>query len=119
MRKTSVCTDDKLNELLADKLKLDHLDHENKQFDRVCRKADDAPPTVPTADFGLNEFRQRACETVHYVADYLENIGQRKVFPEILPGYLAPLIPEEAPEYPDSWEDIMKDVERVIMPGVS
>lgn len=34
------------------------------------------------------------------------------------PGYLRPLIPDSAPEKPDKWEDVMKDVEKVIMPGV-
>jgi len=37
----------------------------------------------------------------------------------VKPGYLRDLIPEEAPEAPEKWQDIMKDIERVIMPGVS
>ncbi|THD21624.1 Aromatic-L-amino-acid decarboxylase [Fasciola hepatica] len=86
--------------------------------DHEISKGDDTS-TVPTADFGLNGFRQRACETVHYVAHYLETIGQRKVFPDVLPGYLASMIPTEAPEYPESWENIMGDVERVVMPGMT
>jgi len=35
------------------------------------------------------------------------------------PGYLKPLLPSEAPQTPDEWQDIMADIERVIMPGVS
>lgn len=35
------------------------------------------------------------------------------------PGYLRPLIPDQVPEKPENWEDVLKDVERVIMPGVS
>ena len=30
-----------------------------------------------------------------------------------------PLIPNEAPEEPEQWKDVMEDVERVIMPGVT
>lgn len=56
---------------------------------------------------------------VDLVADYLENIEERPVYPDLEPGYLRPLIPSEAPVEPDSYEDIIKDVERVIMPGVS
>lgn len=56
---------------------------------------------------------------VDYVADYLENIEQRAVYPDVEPGYLRQLIPSEAPEEPESYEDVVKDVERVIMPGVS
>ncbi|XP_056618530.1 aromatic-L-amino-acid decarboxylase [Triplophysa dalaica] len=65
------------------------------------------------------EFRRRGKEMVDYIADYLENIEKRQVFPDVEPGYLRSLIPEEAPEEPDSYEDVVKDIERVIMPGVT
>ena len=39
--------------------------------------------------------------------------------PTVQPGYLRPLIPEEAPDTPETFSDVMKDLERVIMPGVS
>lgn len=64
------------------------------------------------------EFRRRGKEMVDYMADYLENIEQRPVYPDLEPGYLRSLIPTEAPLEPESYEEIMHDVERVIMPGV-
>jgi aromatic-L-amino-acid/L-tryptophan decarboxylase len=39
--------------------------------------------------------------------------------PEVQPGYLRPLIPETAPEQPENWQDVMADIERVIMPGIT
>lgn len=66
-----------------------------------------------------SEFRKRGKEMVDYIADYLENIEKRQVYPDVKPGYLRPLIPDSAPEEPESYEDIIKDVERVIMPGVT
>ncbi|XP_045683904.1 aromatic-L-amino-acid decarboxylase [Phyllostomus hastatus] len=66
-----------------------------------------------------SEFRRRGREMVDYIADYLEGIEGRQVFPDVQPGYLRPLIPSCAPQEPDTFEDIMKDVERVIMPGVT
>uniref|UniRef100_A0A8C2JWH1 Aromatic-L-amino-acid decarboxylase n=2 Tax=Cyprinus carpio TaxID=7962 RepID=A0A8C2JWH1_CYPCA len=65
------------------------------------------------------EFRRRGKEMVDYVADYLENIEKRQVYPDVEPGYLRSLIPEEAPEEAESYEDVVKDIERVIMPGVT
>lgn len=65
------------------------------------------------------EFRRRGKEMVDYVADYLENIRDRDVYPKVSPGYLHKLIPDEAPKTPESFDEIMKDVERVIMPGVT
>lgn len=56
---------------------------------------------------------------VDYIADYIEGIEGRQVYPDVEPGYLRPLIPSCAPQEPDAYEDIMKDVEKIIMPGVS
>ncbi len=55
---------------------------------------------------------------VDYIADYLENIRERRVFPDVKPGYMRALVPEAAPEDGESWDAIFKDVETVIMPGV-
>lgn len=41
------------------------------------------------------------------------------MLPTVQPGYLRPLIPDHAPEKPESWQDVMSDIERVIMPGVT
>nr|XP_020661866.1 aromatic-L-amino-acid decarboxylase [Pogona vitticeps] len=65
------------------------------------------------------EFRRRGKEMVDYVADYLEKIENRQVYPDVEPGYLRPLIPDSAPEEPERYEDILKDVEKIIMPGVT
>ncbi|XP_060103766.1 aromatic-L-amino-acid decarboxylase [Heteronotia binoei] len=65
------------------------------------------------------EFRKRGKEMVDYIANYLERIEKRQVYPDVEPGYLRPLIPESAPEEPERFEDILQDVERVIMPGVT
>ncbi|XP_014112305.1 PREDICTED: aromatic-L-amino-acid decarboxylase isoform X2 [Pseudopodoces humilis] len=65
------------------------------------------------------EFRKRGKEMVDYVADYLEKIEKRQVFPDVEPGYLRPLIAQCAPQDPESFEDVFKDIEKIIMPGVT
>ena len=55
---------------------------------------------------------------VDYIADYLENIRERRVFPAVAPGYMRHLIPDSAPLEPESWDNIVADVETVVMPGV-
>ena len=55
---------------------------------------------------------------VDYIADYLENIRDRRVFPGVKPGFMRPLIPTQAPDDGEEWGDIFGDVEKVIMPGV-
>uniref|UniRef100_A0A8B9YGQ0 Aromatic-L-amino-acid decarboxylase n=1 Tax=Bos mutus grunniens TaxID=30521 RepID=A0A8B9YGQ0_BOSMU len=66
-----------------------------------------------------SEFRRRGKEMVDYVADYLEGIEGRQVFPDVDPGYLRPLIPTTAPQEPETFEAIIEDVEKIIMPGVT
>lgn len=65
------------------------------------------------------EFRIRGKEMIDLVADYMDNIEERSVLPKIKPGYLQNLIPDHAPDTPDKWEDLVSDIERVIMPGVT
>jgi hypothetical protein len=55
---------------------------------------------------------------VDYIADYLENIRDRRVFPDVKPGYMRELVSENPPMEGEEWENIFTDVDRVIMPGV-
>ena len=57
-------------------------------------------------------------EMVDYIADYLENIRDRRVFPEVQPGYMRDMLSDSPPIEGENWEAIFKDVDRVIMPGV-
>lgn len=74
----------------------------------------------PPGSFGLATCKTvfAGKEMVDYIANYLEGIRDRRVFPDVRPGYMKDLVPEQAPVEPEAWEDIMSDVERVIMPGV-
>ncbi|XP_022249959.1 histidine decarboxylase-like isoform X1 [Limulus polyphemus] len=67
----------------------------------------------------LEEYRKRGKELVDYITDYLQNIRHRRVFPDVKPGYMKSLLPEEAPVEGESWDFIFADVERVVMPGVT
>nr|XP_027809173.1 aromatic-L-amino-acid decarboxylase isoform X4 [Marmota flaviventris] len=67
----------------------------------------------------VSEFRRRGKEMVDYVADYLEGIEGRPVYPNVEPGYLRPLIPTEAPQEPEAFEDVINDIEKIIMPGAA
>lgn len=65
------------------------------------------------------DFKQRSAEMTDYVVEYLSNIKERRVLPDVEPGYLRKLLPDEAPESGEEWESIMSDVETKIMPGVT
>ncbi|XP_013775464.1 aromatic-L-amino-acid decarboxylase-like [Limulus polyphemus] len=65
------------------------------------------------------EFRRCGKQMVDFVADYISNIRDRRVVPDVHPGYILELIPDQAPDEGESWEEVFKDIERVIMPGAS
>jgi aromatic-L-amino-acid decarboxylase len=75
--------------------------------------------TLTQHDVSKEEFCQFGHAMIDYIIDYHDNIGTRPVLPSVKPGYLRPLIPNEAPEEPEQWQDVMQDLERVIMPGVT
>jgi hypothetical protein len=66
-----------------------------------------------------NEFREFGKAVIDYIADYNKNLRDRHVLPEVKPGYLINRIPTEAPKQPESWRQVLDDVEKHIMPGVS
>ncbi|XP_033627723.1 aromatic-L-amino-acid decarboxylase-like [Asterias rubens] len=66
-----------------------------------------------------SDFREWGKEMVDYIADYMDGVSERPPLSKVKPGYLRSLIPDEAPQYPDKWQDVMQDIERVIMPGVT
>ncbi|NWW02287.1 DCHS decarboxylase, partial [Oreocharis arfaki] len=57
-------------------------------------------------------------EMVDYICQYLSNVRERRVTPDVQPGYMRAQLPDSAPMDPDSWDSIFGDIEKIIMPGV-
>lgn len=41
------------------------------------------------------------------------------MLPSVQPGYLSELLPQEVPDQPESWQQIMRDLNEFIMPGIT
>ena len=65
------------------------------------------------------EFRAAAHAVVEVMADYLDTIEGRPVFPPIEPGSLRPLFPVAAPEAPETLEAILADYQRLVEPNAT
>uniref|UniRef100_A0A8C4XNY3 Histidine decarboxylase n=1 Tax=Falco tinnunculus TaxID=100819 RepID=A0A8C4XNY3_FALTI len=65
------------------------------------------------------EYRRRGKEMVDYICQYLSNVRERRVTPDVQPGYMRAQLPDSAPMDPDSWDNIIGDIEKIIMPGAS
>ena len=53
------------------------------------------------------------------VIDYYDTLESRRVVSNVEPGYLKKLLPSGPPEKGEKWEDIQKDIETKIMPGLT
>ncbi len=56
---------------------------------------------------------------VDWIADYIEGVDARPVFPEVKPGDVRAQLPEHPPTNPESFTAVMADVERVIVRGLT
>jgi len=65
------------------------------------------------------EFKVRGNEMIDYIINYMETVADRRVTPDVKPGYLRSLLPDAAPQESEPWEDVMKDVEDKIMLGMT
>src|SRR5213082_814915 len=70
-------------------------------------------------DISPELFREQLHRLADWIADYRENIGERRISPNDEPGAIAERLDAAAPERPASLEEIFGDVERVIVPGVA
>ena len=73
----------------------------------------------PPLDMDPAAFRAAAHAVVDVMADYLEGIEARPVFPAIEPGSLRPLFPTAAPEAPEPIDAILADYRALIEPNAT
>ena len=76
--------------------------------------------TVPAlGDYPPEEFRAEAHRVVDWIADYLVWSLDNPVLPKVRPGDIRSALPSAAPESPESFEEILADFERVLVPGLT
>ena len=66
-----------------------------------------------------DEFRRRGKEMVDWIADYYERVETFPVLSQAKPGELRAALPAQAPERGESFDAMMADVERLILPGIT
>jgi aromatic-L-amino-acid decarboxylase len=66
-----------------------------------------------------DEFRRAAHDAVDWVADYLERVESFPVLSTVEPGAVRGSLPLHAPEDGESWDDILGDLDRIVLPGIT
>ena len=65
------------------------------------------------------EFRAAAHQVVDWMADYLRDIRQYPVFPDVEPGALVDRLPAAGPEHGEPMSAILEDFKKLIVPGIT
>lgn len=65
------------------------------------------------------EFREYGYAVVDWLAAYRESVESMPVYPDVEPGDIARLLPESAPEEGEPFTELLADLDRVVMPGVT
>ncbi|CAL1372720.1 unnamed protein product [Linum trigynum] len=75
--------------------------------------------TTTTNPMNSDEFRRQGHMLIDFIADYHSNIEQYPVLSRVKPGYLRQLLPPSAPYEAEPIEEIMKDIQSHIIPGIT
>ena len=87
-----------------------------KNHEKPLEQATFAPES---GDMPKEEFRRHGHALVDWIADYFENIEQFPVLSNNAPNDLKNALPTSAPEKGDDFDEVLKDVEKLILPAVT
>ncbi|HEU4697696.1 MAG TPA: pyridoxal-dependent decarboxylase [Gemmatimonadales bacterium] len=66
-----------------------------------------------------DDFRRHAHELVDWMADYLADVGERRIVPDVRPGDVRHQLPAHPPETGEPFERVFADFRSVILPGMT
>jgi len=66
-----------------------------------------------------DEFRRIGRSVIDWIADYYENIEGYPVLSQVKPGDIRAELPALPPQQGESFNQVLEDVERIILPGVT
>ncbi len=66
-----------------------------------------------------DEFRRHGHEVVEWVAAYMERVGSLPVAAQVAPGEVRGRMPDAAPEDPEPFAALMRDLDEVVLPGIT
>jgi aromatic-L-amino-acid decarboxylase len=74
---------------------------------------------VDSAAVDAVEFRKHGYALVDWIADYLEGVERYPVTSPVEPGDVRSWLPVSPPREPEPFEDVLADLDRVIVPGLT
>ncbi len=72
-----------------------------------------------TGDMPKEDFRKYGHKIVDWIADYFETMEELAVLSQAKPGWLATSLPDKAPEKGEDFGNVLRDVDRLILPALT
>jgi aromatic-L-amino-acid decarboxylase len=67
----------------------------------------------------LTDLREDGAAAVEWAARYLERVGELPVLSAVKPGEIRSRLPSEPPEEPEPFAQVLRDLDEVLLPGVT
>jgi aromatic-L-amino-acid decarboxylase len=67
----------------------------------------------------LTDLRADGAAALEWAANYLETVSERPVLAQVRPGEIRARLPARAPDEPEPFADVLRDLDDVLMPGVT
>jgi aromatic-L-amino-acid decarboxylase len=64
-------------------------------------------------------FRKDGAAAVEWAARYLDGVGDLPVLAQVEPGDVRARLPAAPPEQPESFDDVLRDLDEIIVPGLT
>ena len=66
-----------------------------------------------------DEFRKAGYRVIDWIADYRQDVEQRPVMAQSAPGEIKAMLPASPPSAPESFDAILADLDRIVLPGIT
>jgi aromatic-L-amino-acid decarboxylase len=77
------------------------------------------PSSCQTLAFDPERFRREGRAVVDWIADVWQSMADRRVRSDVPPGWVRERLPDHPPERAEPLADVLTDIDRVIMPGLT
>lgn len=88
---------------------------------KTSRKSQQADSAMSKSDFhmDLETFRANGYKAIDWVVDYLQTVENKPVLSQAQPGDVRAQLPDHPPQAPESFDAMLADMDRVVMPGIT
>src|SRR5437588_4897682 len=65
------------------------------------------------------DLRRDGHAAIEWAADYLERVSELPVLAQVAPGEIRARLPRRAPDEPEPFADVLRDLDEILLPGVT